>query len=237
MSIVTESVGNKIRAFRKQKQMTLEELADIIYKSKATISKYEKGTISIDIDTLYEISKALDISVEQLLHYEDTLPAKSSALTEVPLFFKDTNQFFYYYYDGRNKNIAISVIDILTQLSPNTFKVCMYMNCPKVESYQICENLYLGELTHYDSISNIVMTHKDNPMEVYMINIMSPFINSPYKWAMGKGLSSRPLMPVANRSLLSKKPVPITKEFINSLMVSKEDIRLLKQYNMFTVMG
>lgn len=237
MSIVTENIGNKIRAFRKQKQITIQELSKIIYKSKATISKYEHGSIAIDIDTLYEIAKALDVSVDQLLYQEDALPAKCSALTDVPLFFRNTNQLFFYYYDGRNKEVSISVIDILAQLSSNTFKIYMYMNCHSVDLYQICENRYTGELIHYDSISNMILTHQDNPVEILMINIMSPFINTPYKWSMGKGISSRPLMPSACKGIISKKPIPITKEFINSLMISKDDIRSLKQYNMFTVMG
>ena len=36
--------------------MTLDELAPAIHKSRATLSKYERGEISIDIDTLYELA-------------------------------------------------------------------------------------------------------------------------------------------------------------------------------------
>ena len=50
------------------RRMTLEELASRIYKSKATLSKYEKGQIVVDIETLYSIAEALEIRVEHLLY-------------------------------------------------------------------------------------------------------------------------------------------------------------------------
>ena len=54
MSKISIEIGNKIRQFRQSRKMTLDELAPAIHKSRATLSKYERGEISIDIDTLYE---------------------------------------------------------------------------------------------------------------------------------------------------------------------------------------
>ena len=53
MEDIKIEIGKKIRIYRKKQKMTLDELAAVIYKSKATVSKYEKGEISIDISTLY----------------------------------------------------------------------------------------------------------------------------------------------------------------------------------------
>lgn len=55
MSKISIEIGNKIRQFRQSRKMTLDELALAIHKSCATLSKYERGEISIDIDTLYEL--------------------------------------------------------------------------------------------------------------------------------------------------------------------------------------
>ena len=46
--------------------MTLQDLADAIHKSRATICKYENGEIAVDIETLYEISQVLQVSISQL---------------------------------------------------------------------------------------------------------------------------------------------------------------------------
>ena len=55
MSKTSIETGNKIRQFRQSRKMTLDKLAPAIHKSRATLSKYERGEISIDIDTLYEL--------------------------------------------------------------------------------------------------------------------------------------------------------------------------------------
>lgn len=70
MAEISQEIGRRIRAFRKMRKLTLDELALIIYKSKSTISKYEKGEISIDIETLYDIADALSVNIEQLLYYK-----------------------------------------------------------------------------------------------------------------------------------------------------------------------
>ena len=71
MSERSIETGKKIRYFRTGKNMTLEELAAAVCKSKATLSKYEKGDIVIDIETLYEIADALEIHIDQLLVHQD----------------------------------------------------------------------------------------------------------------------------------------------------------------------
>ena len=61
MSKITEHVGQRIRTCRKKKGYTIEEFSKMINKSKATLSKYENGSIAIDIDTLLDIAEALGI--------------------------------------------------------------------------------------------------------------------------------------------------------------------------------
>ena len=67
MSDIGVETGKRIRHFRKSRAMTLEELAALIHKSKATLSKYEKGEISLDLDTLYDLAAALRVQAEQFL--------------------------------------------------------------------------------------------------------------------------------------------------------------------------
>ena len=42
-------------------------------------------------------------------------------------------------------------------------------------------------------------------------------------------------MPSAAKRLLSKTPLSIDKTMVQELMISKEDIRLMKHYNMFVM--
>ena len=64
---IQQTVGDNIRKFRQARGMTMEDLAARIYKGKSTISKYEKGSIAIDIATLVEIAIALEVHPSQLL--------------------------------------------------------------------------------------------------------------------------------------------------------------------------
>jgi len=68
MGEASRKIGSLIRQFRQSKALTIEELAERINKSRATLSKYEKGDIVLDVDTLYDISDALGIQAEQLLY-------------------------------------------------------------------------------------------------------------------------------------------------------------------------
>lgn len=67
MSELTKETGKRIHDFRKSRGLNQEELARLIYKSKATLSKYEKGEIAIDLDTLKQLALALHVRMEQLL--------------------------------------------------------------------------------------------------------------------------------------------------------------------------
>ena len=63
MKEVSIHVGQRIRLYRKTKNLTIETFAGMIHKSKATVSKYENGDISIDIETLFTIAQALGVPV------------------------------------------------------------------------------------------------------------------------------------------------------------------------------
>lgn len=59
---ITREVGSRIRYARKSRGMSMDELAQAIYKTRSAISKYENGQISVDIATLYDIANALKVT-------------------------------------------------------------------------------------------------------------------------------------------------------------------------------
>ncbi|MBR1442490.1 MAG: helix-turn-helix transcriptional regulator [Firmicutes bacterium] len=67
MNQITSHVGSKIKLYRKNNGLSINELASLIHKSKSTLSKYENGLISIDIETLYDISKVLHVNLSGLV--------------------------------------------------------------------------------------------------------------------------------------------------------------------------
>lgn len=216
------------------RHMTLDEMSEIICKSKSTISKYEKGEIAVDIETLYEIADALCIHVEQLLYCRPKRTILHNQENH-PAFFNGVSQFFSYVYDGRNNQLLRCVFDILSETENGQYKIMMYMNFANYEYYQNCENTYWGYIEHYDAVTNIQLTNQDTPMEKASVQILASYLDSDTKWGLWNGFSSRPMMPISTKMLFSKTPVKEDLELINKLKISKEDIRLLKHYNMLCV--
>ena len=82
------TIGEKIKARRKELGMTTEELGNAIGVQRSAISKYEKDKIDIKSERLQQIAKALLVPVVDLLpddpdgasSYEDDLMDRIIAL-------------------------------------------------------------------------------------------------------------------------------------------------------------
>lgn len=236
MADISKEVGKHIRAFRKMRKMTLTELAEQIYKSKSTLSKYENGEIAIDIETLYAIADALHIHVEQLLYVKPSEQAPLSGNNQHN-FFSSLTRFYGYEYDGRDNHLIRCVFDVLSQSDENKYNIRMYMNFQDFEHYQICETSYYGYMEHFDALTNFSLTNQDTQMEKASLKVLASYLDADTKWGLWSAVSSRPLMPISMKMLLSKKPLTEDECLLQKLKVSKEDIRLLKHYNMLSVTG
>lgn len=75
MSTISYHVGQRIKRYRRSRGYTIEQLSGMIHKSKATLSKYENGAITVDVETLYQIALALDVDPKHLLDYPAAQPA------------------------------------------------------------------------------------------------------------------------------------------------------------------
>lgn len=234
MSTISIEIGNKIRQFRQSRKMTLDELAIIIHKSRATLSKYERGEISIDIDTLYELADALHVRTEQLLY--TPISEKHPQQREiVPAFFQDVDRFYCYYFDGRIGKLVRSAFDVFSRIDVNQYKIAMYMNFKDLAHYQQAENTYWGYMEHFDALTLIELTNQSNPMEKASLQILASFLDADSKWGLWNGISSRPLMPVATKMLFTKRPLTEDAALIRELKISRDDIHRMKYYNMFSV--
>lgn len=67
------NLGEKIQHLRKEKNYTQSDLADMLYVSRAAISKWETGKGNPNLDSLQEISKIFGISINELLSNEELI--------------------------------------------------------------------------------------------------------------------------------------------------------------------
>ena len=71
--MITIEFGEKLQTLRKQKNLTQEELAEILFVSRTAISKWESGRGYPNIDSLKAIAKFFSISIDELLSGEELL--------------------------------------------------------------------------------------------------------------------------------------------------------------------
>ena len=64
-------LGEKIKSYRENKNMTQNEIADILGVKSATVSKYESGTLEPNIESLRKLAEIFEISVDELIKEEN----------------------------------------------------------------------------------------------------------------------------------------------------------------------
>lgn len=62
------SIGNMIRKYRKNKNLTLLQLSEMIDVSESFIGQIERGKNKPSLETIINIANALDVSVDDLLY-------------------------------------------------------------------------------------------------------------------------------------------------------------------------
>ncbi len=75
-------LGETIAALRKKQGMSQQTLAEQLYVTRQTISKWEKNISVPDADALIRLADALDVPVQTLLGQPDVAPAEPSDLAE-----------------------------------------------------------------------------------------------------------------------------------------------------------
>ena len=114
MTELTRHIGSRIHAFRRERHLTLQQLADLIRKSRATVSKYESGEITLDIETLYDISHALGVELSQLTDFQppapQTVPLPVRTSSYSPFF--EASDLYFYFYDGRYHRMKDGLIHV-----------------------------------------------------------------------------------------------------------------------------
>lgn len=125
MSNFTCYVGEQIRKYRKAGKMTLQDLADAIHKSRATVCKYENGDISVDIETLYEISQILQVSMSQLttgLPETASKPSNALGKDKKAHFFRHSDYIFTFTMDAISVRRMASSIFMKKKANPENTK-------------------------------------------------------------------------------------------------------------------
>jgi len=65
-------IGEMIKKARKEKKLTQEELGKLINVQKAQISRLEKNTNNISLETIIKVFKAMNVKIKLKMEIDDT---------------------------------------------------------------------------------------------------------------------------------------------------------------------
>ena len=235
MSAFCYHVGQRIKKYRKSRGYTIEQFSVMINKSKATVSKYENGTIAIDIDTLYDISQKLDIDLKCFLDYQPPMPHNTEPVLPKNFYFNQPRAYMYYY-DGRIRQIVRSLLCFSPSATGEAVDVMLYVGVEDFGNPDRCQHLFTGEMKAYDTITHMVLNNQINDAEKMYICMLNPMQTRTPAIGLLSGIGSTPFFaPIALKTLISKEPLEENDRLLNTIKLDKDDYHLLKYYNMMVV--
>ena len=237
MSEINQHIGKQIRMYRKVQGLTLQQLADLIHKSRASVSKYETGEITLDVETLYDISKALHVNVNQLMDYQPD-PEISELLEPVtgnhsPFF--EARRLYFYFYDGRYNRLKDGIIDIYPSKDhPGEYNASLSINAVTPHG-RSSANYYTGKVVYSDMLIRFSFVNQYNKLEEDLLYIFNPLEIRDFTEGLLCGISSADLMPCAFKCLVTLTPQEPTEELRKHLLITKKELQRWQKLNMLIV--
>lgn len=237
MKEINKHVGSRIRMYRKSRQLTLQQLADMIHKSKSSVSKYETGEITLDIETLAEISEVLQVSIPQLTDYRPPAPAPDFSPVSrrgISPFFHARRMYFYFY-DGKSECLKDGIIDIHeSETEPGNFTADLSISVamPSGRSRGL---FYSGKVVYSDMLIRFSFVNQYNPLEEDLLYIFNPLELRDSTDGLLCGISSADLMPCAFKCLVTITPQERTDALKKHLLFSEEELQRWQKLNMLLV--
>ena len=121
--------NEKLQELRKQKGLTQEALAEVLFVSRAAISKWESGRGYPNIDSLKAISKFFEVTIDELLSGDELLSLAEEDSKQTKKYFCDLvfglldcsiAMFFFLPFFGQKADSIIQEVTLisLTEIAP-----------------------------------------------------------------------------------------------------------------------
>lgn len=150
--IDNEKIGKFIIKLRKEKKMTQNELANLIFVDRTTISKWEHGENTIKVDVLHKLAAIFNVTINELMIGERQNKNNIEQINNATLNIIKTNE------KMRKKfKLAISLIIILIILLIGSFFTYYFFNnYNSIVVYKI-----YGEDEHFSTSNGLMIVTKD----------------------------------------------------------------------------
>lgn len=220
-----QNLGAKLRVYRKIQQITLKQLSEALSKSLATVSKYEKGEIVVDLEVLIDWCRYLNVDIATLL------PSSKETETDKQRYAGNyIDRLYLYSYMGHKNKLHIDVIEI-----DNTkMRATLYLDVADVSNIYESSFIYFGEVIYSDISINFVFFNASPPFD--MLTFSMPTLSEEQDYRIGM-MSSMTFtyQNIAIKVLASCAPVTDKTFLIEKLQLSGEEFRNMKQLNFFKI--
>ncbi len=238
MNELSQHIGSRIRSYRKERKLTLQQLADRIRKSRASVSKYETGEITLDVETLYDISAALGVEPCQLMDYrppvqESAPPVHMTHSRHSP--FYEARRLYFYYYDGRFQRLKDGVIHIQKTEDPSGSCEAFLTITSVSSTGRSSEVRYSGKVVYSDMLIRFSFVNQYNSLEEDLLYIFNPLELRDYTEGLLCGISSADLMPCAFKCLVTLTPQEPDDALKQHLLFTANEVRRWQKLNMLIV--
>lgn len=224
-------VGEKIRFYRKQQRLSLEALAKLIHKSKGTLSKYESGSITIDIVTLFEIHKVLSVNTD--IH--DFFPPGKGYNSRIMGTFFDKSKDIYMYH-LKDRTVHTSIIKFCQDSQTQTLKAVLYYILARPDDLGSSSCVYQGTLNSSYTMATFLLSNQFNPFESAMITLTASLKRQDYYLGFLTGINFDNLKPSVLKVAVTQNPVAHPAQALKKYLVfSRQDAQTLKTKSYLTI--
>ncbi|HRX91581.1 MAG TPA: helix-turn-helix transcriptional regulator [Candidatus Izemoplasmatales bacterium] len=158
-------IGNKLCELRQKKNMTQEDLANVLLVSHQAVSKWETGKALPSVDTLAEMTSFYNTSVEEILClYESITPKGGEEL------FREHSRDWVIHETATGKIKGVGLEKIIHLLSQTEREYALYLMTE--EGIEIGDNLW--PRLSYDERAFLINKYRDKryPLQIDRINSM-----------------------------------------------------------------
>ena len=222
-----ETLGQRLRSYRKAKHLTLKDLSTALNKSLATVGKYETGEIVPDLETIVSWCRYLNVDLGSLLPSTYTLQ-DNNYITRYRNHFID--RLYLYYFKGGENKIHTCVIE-----NDNlTLKSTLYYDVRSIEKIYQAPFIYNGSVRYSDTSTSFIFFNGAPPFDMLTFNM--PFIQDNQGYRLGPLTTITFLhQKAAIKALASEHPVTDTALLCDILQLSATDIRDIRKTNFFII--
>lgn len=115
--MIYKQIGEKIKEYRNVKHLTQDQLGERVGVSYQQIQKYEKGNTKIYVSRLYDIAKALDVSVAALLsESEGFMTGEKRPNFSMAYITKEEHEIIQLYRKLKDEDATSTLADLLKKL-------------------------------------------------------------------------------------------------------------------------